>query len=36
VLVQLQNGVWNRVDPVAPGTSTATPHNSTTIKYAAS
>jgi ABC-type branched-subunit amino acid transport system substrate-binding protein len=36
VLVQLQNGVWNRVDPVAPGTFDCDAANSTTIKYAAS
>jgi len=36
VLVQLQNGVWNRVDPVAPGTFDCNAANSATIKYAAS
>ena len=36
VLVQLQNGVWNRVDPVAPGTFDCNAANNATIKYAAS
>jgi ABC-type branched-subunit amino acid transport system substrate-binding protein len=35
VLVQLQNGVWNRVDPVKPGTLNCASANSVTIKYAA-
>jgi len=36
VLVQLQNGVWNRVDPVTPGTFDCSAANNATIKYAAS
>jgi ABC-type branched-subunit amino acid transport system substrate-binding protein len=36
VLVQLQNGVWNRVDPVTPGTFNCSSANNTVIKYAAS
>jgi ABC-type branched-subunit amino acid transport system substrate-binding protein len=35
-VVQLQNGVWNRVDPVAPGTFDCNPDNNTIIKYAPS
>jgi ABC-type branched-subunit amino acid transport system substrate-binding protein len=35
VLVQLQNGVWNRVDPVKPGTFNCSSANNTVIKYAA-
>jgi hypothetical protein len=35
VIVQLQNGVWNRVDPVTPGTFDCSAANNTTIKYAA-
>jgi ABC-type branched-subunit amino acid transport system substrate-binding protein len=34
VIVQLQNGVWNRVDPVKPGTFDCSTSNNTTIKYA--
>ena len=36
VVVQLQNGVWNRVNPVAPGAFDCNTANNTTIKYAAS
>ncbi len=36
VVVQLQNGVWNRVNPTAPGTFDCNPANITTIKYAPS
>ena len=32
VLVQLQNGVWQRVDPVKPGTFDCSPSNVATIK----
>lgn len=35
VIVQLQNGVWNRVDPTTPGTFDCSTANNTTIKYAA-
>jgi hypothetical protein len=36
VLVQLQNGVWNRVDPVKPGTFDCSPANVSTLKMAVS
>jgi ABC-type branched-subunit amino acid transport system substrate-binding protein len=36
VLVQLQNGVWNRVDPVQPGTFDCSPSNVATLKMAVS
>jgi hypothetical protein len=36
VLVQLQNGVWNRVDPTAPGTFDCNSANVATIKMNAS
>jgi ABC-type branched-subunit amino acid transport system substrate-binding protein len=36
VVVQLQNGVWNRVDPTQPGSFNCNPANNVTIKYAAS
>jgi ABC-type branched-subunit amino acid transport system substrate-binding protein len=36
VLVQLQNGVWNRVDPTAPGTFDCSPANTATIKMSVS
>jgi ABC-type branched-subunit amino acid transport system substrate-binding protein len=36
VLVQLQNGVWNRVDPVQPGTFDCSPDNVSTLKMAVS
>jgi len=36
VLVQLQNGVWNRVDPVTPGTFDCSPANTVTIKMSVS
>ncbi|HEX3963473.1 MAG TPA: ABC transporter substrate-binding protein [Trebonia sp.] len=36
VIVQLQNGVWNRVDPVKPGTFDCGAKNNTIIKYAPS
>jgi ABC-type branched-subunit amino acid transport system substrate-binding protein len=36
VLVQLQNGVWNRVAPVQPGTFDCSPANVSTIKMAVS
>jgi ABC-type branched-subunit amino acid transport system substrate-binding protein len=36
VLVQLQNGVWTRVDPVTPGAFDCSAANNTTIKYAPS
>ncbi len=32
VLVQLQNGAWNRVDPIQPGTFDCSPANVATIK----
>ena len=32
VLVQLQNGVWQRVDPVKPGTFDCNSANNVTIK----
>ena len=32
VLVQLQNGVWNRVDPTKPGTFDCSPANLATLK----
>jgi hypothetical protein len=32
VLVQLQNGVWQRVDPVQPGTFNCSSSNLTTLK----
>jgi hypothetical protein len=34
VTVQLQNGVWTRVDPTAPGSFNCNPANNVTIKYA--
>ena len=36
VLVQLQNGVWNRVDPTKPGTFDCSPANNATIKLSVS
>jgi len=36
VLVQLQNGVWNRVDPTTPGTFDCNPANTATLKMAVS
>jgi ABC-type branched-subunit amino acid transport system substrate-binding protein len=36
VLVQLQNGVWNRVDPTKPGTFDCAPANNATIKMSVS
>lgn len=36
VLVQLQNGVWNRVDPVQPGTFDCNPANVSTLKMSVS
>ncbi|TVZ02354.1 hypothetical protein EAS64_26465 [Trebonia kvetii] len=36
VLVQLQNGTWNRVDPVKPGTFDCSPSNVSTLKMAVS
>ncbi len=36
VLVQLQNGVWNRVDPTKPGTFDCAPGNNATIKMSVS
>ncbi len=36
VLVQLQNGVWNRVDPVKPGTFNCDSGNQTTLKMSVS
>jgi ABC-type branched-subunit amino acid transport system substrate-binding protein len=36
VLVQLQNGVWNRVNPAAPGTFDCSPANVSTLKMAVS
>jgi ABC-type branched-subunit amino acid transport system substrate-binding protein len=36
VLVQLQNGVWNRVDPTTPGTFDCSPANTATIKMSVS
>ena len=36
VLVQLQNGTWNRVDPAAPGTFNCSPDNVSTLKMAVS
>jgi ABC-type branched-subunit amino acid transport system substrate-binding protein len=36
VLVQLQNGTWNRVDPVQPGTFDCSPANVATLKMAVS
>ena len=34
--MQLQNGVWNRVDPAAPGTFDCNAANIATIKMTAS
>jgi len=36
VMVQLQNGVWNRVSPTAPGTFDCSPANHATIKMSVS
>jgi hypothetical protein len=36
VLVQLQNGTWNRVDPATPGTFDCSPNNVSTLKMAVS
>jgi hypothetical protein len=36
VIVQLQNGVWQRVDPVKPGTFDCNPANNTKITMAVS
>jgi hypothetical protein len=36
VLVQLQNGVWNRVNPTAPGTFDCSTANTSTLKMAVS
>ena len=36
VLVQLQNGVWNRVDPTTPGTFDCNPANVATLKMSVS
>ena len=36
VLVQLQNGVWQRVDPVKPGTFDCSPANVSTLKMSVS
>jgi hypothetical protein len=36
VLVQLQNGTWNRVDPTTPGTFDCSPKNVSTLKMAVS
>ncbi len=36
VLVQLQNGVWNRVNPTTPGTFDCSPANVSTLKMAVS
>jgi len=36
VLVQLQNGTWNRVDPATPGTFNCSPNNVSTLKMAVS
>jgi len=36
VLVQLQNGVWNRVDPTTPGTFDCSPANVSTLKMSVS
>jgi ABC-type branched-subunit amino acid transport system substrate-binding protein len=36
VLVQLQNGTWNRVDPTTPGTFNCSPSNVSTLKMAVS
>jgi ABC-type branched-subunit amino acid transport system substrate-binding protein len=36
VMVQLQNGVWNRVSPTAPGTMDCNPDNKATIKMTVS
>jgi hypothetical protein len=36
ILVQLQNGVWNRVNPTAPGTFDCSSANTATLKMAVS